>query len=233
MSTTILATYPQITYNPPGNWDSFGSSKSTFHSGSSASLSFTGSQVDIFGNFTQTTSNSHRSSGSSTPQPTSYSSPDSSTGSTARSGNSSSSKANIIGRIVGGVIAGLVVLACLVVFLLYRRRKRVKAARRASPFAVTPFITEFSKPSSPEPLKSIPTTGAVPTLPFASPPIITELDHGDELPPAFIAGPSDLGRHGSMYKPRQSVDSLPPTEFGYGGGMSREEWARYTLKSKS
>ncbi|KAK7470498.1 hypothetical protein VKT23_001924 [Stygiomarasmius scandens] len=141
-----------------------------------------------------------------------------------------SSKANDIGEIVGGVIAGLVALASLIAFVLYRRRKRIQVARRTSPYAVTPFVTEYSKSSSPEPIKNMRTSdiAPIPTLSFSS-----EMGHQDETPPAFIAGASNLGRHGSMYKPRQSVESLPPTEFGYGGGLSREEWSRYTLKSKS
>ncbi|KAF5344141.1 hypothetical protein D9758_008823 [Tetrapyrgos nigripes] len=111
----------------------------------------------------------------------------------------------------------------------------MEAARRTTPFTVTPFVSEYSKHSSPgpEPFKTMPAIGTVPSLPFVPPPPIPPPDKKHDPPPAFVAGTSDLGRHGSMYKPRRSEESLPPTEYGYGVGMSRDEWVQYEAKLKS
>ncbi|KAF9268110.1 hypothetical protein L218DRAFT_1073462 [Marasmius fiardii PR-910] len=53
-------------------------------------------------------------------------------------------------------------------------------------------------------------------------------DYIDDPPPPFAAiSGTGVGRHPSMYKPR-SMESLPPTEYGYGGGLMIREWSRPT-----
>ncbi|KAK7060509.1 hypothetical protein VNI00_001274 [Paramarasmius palmivorus] len=155
-------------------------------------------------------------------------SPPTSSSSPSESPENKNSDVNI-GGIVGGVIACLVVLASLLAFILYRKRQ---LERRRSSRHITPFMasTMSDVPDTP-----LPTHAAIPSSPprIHSPPIGRDRSPAileDELPPPFTAGNSrDIARHGSMYKPRRSVESLPPTEYGYGGGL--REWSSENRQS--
>ncbi|KAK1226423.1 hypothetical protein PQX77_010584 [Marasmius sp. AFHP31] len=155
-----------------------------------------------------------------------------------------------IGAIVGGVIAALVVLAALVLFVLHWRRRQRRTDARHS---ITPFhIPPSEKPSSPPPMTPPMTPpSATPALAATQPPPLVTVTRAqptssefsptslpppsfslssptieDEPPPPFVAGTSsDVVRHPSMYKPR-SMESLPPTEYGYGGGLMLPTWRR-------
>ncbi|ESK94390.1 hypothetical protein Moror_8048 [Moniliophthora roreri MCA 2997] len=143
------------------------------------------------------------------------------TSNTSNASSGSTRKVNV-GGIVGGVIAALVILAMLVVFILYRKRKLERSQRspQITPFNITPVLT--SMPVTPLPTAAVPPPPPTHSLRIEQDrsPAILE----DELPPPFVAGNSrDIPRRGSTYKPRRSIDSLPPTEYGYGGGL--REWS--------
>ncbi|KAJ8086786.1 hypothetical protein PM082_005611 [Marasmius tenuissimus] len=171
---------------------------------------------------------------------------------TETSSTSSSQSGGVnVGAVVGGVIAALVVLAALVLFVLHWRRRQRRADARHS---ITPFhIAPSEKPSSPPPTTPPPITppSTTPALATLQPPPLVTVTHTqptssefsptslpppsfslssptieDEPPPPFVAGTSsDVVRHPSMYKPR-SMESLPPTEYGYGGGLMLPTWRR-------
>ncbi|KAL0067562.1 hypothetical protein AAF712_005277 [Marasmius tenuissimus] len=191
--------------------------------------------------------------GSATPteSTTDFSVTSSSSISTSGPSENSTSKVNV-GGVVGGVIAALVVLAALVLFILHWRRRQRRTDARHS---ITPFhIAPSEKPSSPPPTTPTPITppSATPALAAAQPPPLVTVTRAqpapseisptslpppsfslssptieDEPPPPFVAGTYIRCRTTSKYvQTASSMESLPPTEFGYGGGLMLPTWRR-------
>jgi hypothetical protein len=138
--------------------------------------------------------------------------PTASSSSASPVGAASSSRKTNVGGIVGGVLAALIIIAAILASLMFLRRRKQKAEKENQP-AVTPFISERNGYGSslPSPAYTPPNRDSY----GSQARLYNSRDSKEPLPP----GPSRLSHHGSMYKPKNDRNGLPPLEFGYGKGL--------------